>query len=170
MGRIVIRKARIIGEDAYIPLTKGYEAVVDLADLPMVEKWNWFPQINGKTIYAVRKERTRSGSTKIYMHRLIMGSPLGAEIDHIDRQGFNNRRRNLRIATRSENMINTAIRVDNTSGFKGVYSAKGKWMASIKINGVQRHLGYFVSPIEASIAYNAAAKIMRGVPTTEWRE
>lgn len=80
-------------------------------------------------------------------------------IDHRDLNGLNNRFNNLRLANQGQNCRNQSLRINNTSGFKGVYFHKGrmKWRASITINGKAIHLGYFDTPEEAHQAYVKAA-------------
>jgi hypothetical protein len=85
-------------------------------------------------------------------------------IDHIDGNKCNNRLDNLRECNNAENMKNQGIRTTNTSGFKGVswHKRDGKWAASARTNGMLKHLGYFKTPEDASIAYNEFAKINHG--------
>jgi Rieske Fe-S protein len=87
-----------------------------------------------------------------------MGDPGGLVIDHIDGDGLNNRRANLRLAAHAENMRNQRLRSDSTSGHKGVNwdSTRGKWVARIWLSGKCRHLGCFTSVESASEAYAAA--------------
>ena len=79
------------------------------------------------------------------------------KLDHIDRNKVNNKIDNLRPVTNKQNVENVGIRVDNTSGYKGVSWCKAvcKWMAKITHLGVQIYLGYFNTPEEASTAYQA---------------
>ncbi len=67
-----VRPIRIDGRFAYVPLTKGYEAIIDVEDVPIVEGWNWSASPKGGTAYAVR--RSPSGHGRVRMHRVIMGS------------------------------------------------------------------------------------------------
>ena len=98
-------------------------------------------------------------------HRLawlyMAGTFPQTDIDHIDRNPSNNRFANLRVVTRSENMQNTSKYLNNTSGFKGVSYDKStrKWYASITLNTVQKNLGRFPTPEEASAAYLVAQRI-----------
>lgn len=79
--------------------------------------------------------------------------------DHINRNGLDNRRINLRAATAFQNLGNQALRSTNKSGYKGVNwnRLRRKWQGSIKIHGRSRHLGMFTDPVDAARAYNAAA-------------
>ena len=100
---------------------------------------------------------------KLYLaHRLawlyVYGHWPSADIDHIDRCSTNNAVSNLRCATRKQNMENTGLQSNNTSGFKGVSWGKElcKWVAHIQHNRKQIHLGSFDTPEEASLACEAA--------------
>lgn len=85
-------------------------------------------------------------------------------VDHEDRDPANNRWENLREATRSENAVNSPIRANNTSGFKGACRGKGhkKWQANIRAYGKLHYLGYFNTPEEAHAAYAEASKRLHG--------
>jgi hypothetical protein len=82
-------------------------------------------------------------------------------IDHLDGNTFNNQKKNLRICTHSENMRNSKIPINNTSGYKGVSLIKNtiteKWMATIRFNNKKNYLGSFNDPVDAARAYNEAA-------------
>ncbi|MFA6118161.1 MAG: HNH endonuclease [Sphingomonas sp.] len=86
-------------------------------------------------------------------------TPDEVHIDHINGNGLDNRRSNLRGATQRQNLQNAGRRVDNTSGFKGVYysQASKKWAAQIRYEGKQKYLGLFHDARDAAKAYNAAA-------------
>jgi hypothetical protein len=93
------------------------------------------------------------------MHRLILDVMKGTFVDHKDRNGLNNRKYNLRPATKGQNVRNCKRPDDNTSGYKGVgfHGYSGRWRAYIGLNGKQKSLGYYDSPEEASDAYDTAA-------------
>jgi hypothetical protein len=101
-----------------------------------------------------RDDGSRAG---LKLHRLLL--PDWAEIDHIDGDGLNNCRSNLRAATHSQNQGNTRKRLGTSSQFKGVCWSKcaGKWRAYIRSDGKLKFLGYFASEFEAAQAYNSAA-------------
>lgn len=110
-------------------------AVVDEADLALVSKHTWTRSKCKRTFYAMT---TIDGKT-VLMHRLLMGLA-GPQVDHENGCGLDNRRENLRHATREQNARNTCRRSDNTSGVKGVYEDKrrGTWTANVFANG-RRH-------------------------------
>lgn len=144
------RPIRIEGDVAYVPLTKGYVAIIDVEDVPLVQGQNWCAYLDRNTVYAKRKGPMPERRT-ICMHRIIMGDPLGLEVDHRDGNGLNNRKRgetgNLRVATRSQNAQNQAMSVRNTSEIKGVSweDSRQKWRADIKVNCKNVAFGRFDS-------------------------
>jgi hypothetical protein len=156
------RQIRVIGDIAFVPLTKGYEAIIDAADAPMVEGRLWRALVvrrkdgSIRTIYATSRA---SGGQTIYLHRLIAGEPEGAEVDHRDGDGLLNIRSNLRVCSTSQNHCNRRLSIRNTSGFKGASwnASVGKWLARIKVNGKRHNLGHFLTPEEAHAAYVAAS-------------
>lgn len=100
----------------------------------------------------------------VRLSRLIMGAPSHLVVDHINHDKMDNRRCNLRLATRLQNNQNMAKSKANQSGYKGVclHKPSGKWLACIKVNGVRRYLGYFTDKLEAAKAYDEAARLYFG--------
>lgn len=164
MAKRSIRPIRIDGNLAYVPLTQGYEAVIDAADVPLVAEWAWCAKMGRNTVYAMRRDYSGVKPRDVLMHRAIMGNPAGFEIDHIDGDGLNNCRANLRLATHQQNMRNQRTRSDNTSCFKGVDWNKRdlKWQARIGLNGKRVSLGYFDTPEAAYAAYCSASAELHG--------
>jgi hypothetical protein len=146
-----------------IPLTQGKTAIVDDADYDWINQWKWIAHRDGKKWYADRTENGLLGPKTIKMHRLILGNT-SKETDHINGNGLDNRRSNLRECSTSENQRNKSKRDSNTSGYKGVSFNKfaKKFHAQIRVNGRRIHLGYFRTAEEAAIAYDDAAKIYHG--------
>lgn len=160
------RDVRIEGDVAYVPLTQGYEAVVDASDVPLVLGKNWFAQVarrrdgSIRSVYALTQLRREDGKQRPErMHRVILGLENDTEGDHADGDGLNNRRDNLRPATHTENGFNGRRRRDNTSGFRGVSrdDRKGLWRARIRVARKLIHLGWFSDPLEAAAAYADAS-------------
>jgi hypothetical protein len=134
--------------------------VVDEADLDLVQAYRWHVMPARHTTYAVATVGSpRAMRTTIRVHRLIMDAPQDVEVDHIDHDGLNNRRSNLRLATGTQNLGNMRHRGGTTSRYKGVYwSARDRrWLATISVASKSIHLGSFVIEEEAARAYDAAA-------------
>jgi hypothetical protein len=135
-----------------IALNRGMVSVVDDADFPLVSLYGWHARISCGIWYAVSTSRPQ-----VRMHRLILGFP-DSLIDHRDRDGLNNRRSNLRLATNSQNMMNRIKRVAGTSKFKGVCRVlSGKWQARITINHRRTVIGRFQNERDAAWCYDFAA-------------
>lgn len=158
-----IRPIRIEGNVAYVPLTKGYEAVIDAADATAVEGALWHVHVSGHTQYAGTMVAGAKRS-RAFLHRLLICADNGQVVDHIDGDGLNNRRSNLRIATQAENLRNCRKPSTNTSGVKGVHWCKRnkKWQAQIKDNGKSKYLGLFASLEDAGAAYAKASADIHG--------
>ena len=153
------RPLRLEGDIAYVTLTKGYSAIVDADDVHLVEGHNWHAFVTTRTVYAARSEKSCGRLRTIFMHRLILGDPIGLDVDHRDHDGLNNRRCNLRGATAAQNSQNQRASIKNTSGFKGVSwsQATQKWQAQIRVGGRLKYLGLFDIITDAAGAYDTAA-------------
>lgn len=139
-----------------IELSQGLVALVDDADYEQVAAvGKWYACRNGQTFYA-RKNFNRGGRQwSVIMHSVITGWPL---VDHINGNGLDNRRLNLRQATVVQNARNRRRRSDNTSGYKGVSQrAPGRFRAYIEVSGTRENLGNFATPEQAARAYDRAA-------------
>lgn len=139
-----------------IPLTNGRVAIVDAADAPALLAYSWQCVRRGKVFYAKRGE---DGRVVVYMHRQILGVTGAVLVDHRSRDGLDNRRKNLRVANRSKNGANSAIKSTNTSGLKGVHfdKSRGLWRAEITVDGKNIFLGRFASKDAAATTYDEAA-------------
>lgn len=141
-----------------ISLTQGYEAIIDDEDFSHVNKWSWSICKRAGKFYA----GATVNSKPAMLHRYILGeAPFkGAQVDHINGDGLDNRRVNLRWATMSQNQANSGKRKGNfSSKFRGVYWSKqrNKWQSEIKIDYKRKHLGFFTDELLAAHAYNEAA-------------
>lgn len=144
-----------------ITLTKGFVALVDDDDYYELSKHSWC-YAEG---YAIRSVKKESGAhTTCKMHILIIGKREGFQVDHINGNGLDNRKSNLRYATQKENSYNSKSNKGGTSKYKGVRRQRDckNWRARIQSDGKPIDLGYFSDEKEAAIAYNNAATELHG--------
>lgn len=135
-------------------------ALVDDADYDFLSAFKWHAHPMRRTVYAQRALRRPDGGwTTQYMHVLMTG---WRRTDHINGDGLDNRRANLREVTNVENARNSRIPRQNTSGFKGVTRDGSRWRARIGVNYRNRIIGWFRTPEEAALAYDQAARELFG--------
>ena len=155
-----------------IQLTQGHVAIIDIADADLADlKWQALETRDG-TCYAKRGARNPSVNKQYteYLHRVILERKLGRSLekgefcDHDNRNKLDNRRKNLRLATPSQNSMNSTKKANNTSGYKGVSwnVQKKKWSAIVSKNGKHEYVAFFNTPEEAHEAYRAAAQKLHG--------
>jgi len=134
-------------------------AIVDRCDFKRLEKYAWRITNYGYVVTGNPKRGTFR-----FLHHLVVGRTLGLDADHRDRNKLNNRRNNLRIATRSQNEANKGLRRDSTTKLKGVsfFKRDGTFRAQIGFDGRKMHIGYFDTPKQAAIAYDAEATKLFG--------
>lgn len=149
-----------------VTTANGFRFVVDDEDFDVASQGGWYGAVIDKRnggVYIIRSARTRFADGHVrrsieYLHRIIAGNPANAIIDHANGDTLDNRRSNLRLASRGQNAVNTGLRSTNRSGFKGVsFRRQGAWRAYIGIARRTIHLGYFATAEEAARAYDAAA-------------
>ena len=148
---------------------KIYLSLLDTEDFEKVNQFKWFlnPQNDSDQIFRVRTNRYLGNkkTTSIYLHHLIIDTPVGMEIDHINHNPLDNRKNNLRIVTRRQNQQNKkSARKDNkSSGIRNVYFDKslGKYKVCIRLNGKNKHIGVFDDIYEAEkVAIETRRKYM----------
>lgn len=133
-----------------IYLTQGKLAKVDDEDYSTINSFRWQAVKGRYTYYA------RGGDW--YMHQMVLNKPYD-RIDHINGDGLDNQKSNLRLANKSENARNCKLQKNNTSGFRGVSFQKQlrKWMAYIKLNNKRVYIGVFFTKEEAAYARDEMA-------------
>ncbi len=145
-----------------IELTQGYYTIIDESDFELVSRYSWRVLIqkrrNGsiKDLYA----RSRINGKIILMHRFILGlTDPKILVDHINHDGLNNCRENLRLCTSQQNCRNRQKQPGLSSKFKGVYwdRNRNKWRSSIRVDSKYINLGRFENELDAAITYNKKA-------------
>lgn len=147
-----------------IPLTRGQNALVDIADYERLNQWNWFAQWNQRTNGFYAKHHDTTTGRRLDMASEILRCKPGEEPDHRNRNSLDNRKANLRKSTHAQNLCNVGLRSHNTSGYIGVtwHAPTKQWRARIRHNWVRIHLGLFKTAEEAAKVYDKAAKRLHG--------
>ncbi len=143
-----------------IKLTQGMVALVDDEDFEYLNQWRWHACRSGKT-FCARRISTQTNYVRrspILLHRVIMNTPKDMQCDHINHNGLDNRKCNLRNCTCQENLRNR--RSTGSVKYTGVSmrSTERKFWARICVDGISISLGWFVHAWAAAIAYDRAAK------------
>ena len=145
-------------------LSKGQTTLIDDEDYPLLTRYKWHLTANGAVQGSI--PTGRRGSKHILMHRMIMNAPPNVQVDHKNGDRLDNRKENLRLCNNAENNRNVGLRKKKgrTSPYKGVSWCKNtnKWRAGITLNYRWIHLGRFIDPKEAALAYDNAAMLYFG--------
>lgn len=130
----------------------------DEVDAELVAAHRWHVRRGTHTNYVSRSTATNGKRQCVYLHREIMQAPQGVEVDHINGNGLDNRRVNLRLVSHAANLANNR-QAPGISGFKGVWPShnSSRWVAVIKRHGQRRFLGTFDTPAQAHNAWLEAA-------------
>jgi hypothetical protein len=150
-----------------IPLTQGKWATVDEEDAPFLAQYRWCTTMCGSGhVYAATTfwNPATKKARMVYMHRLLLDAAQGVQVDHENNNGLDNRRSNIRVATRSQNMGNQSPGSRNTSGYKGASFNRhyGKWLAQINCDKKHYFLGWHRDAESAARAYDAKARELFG--------
>lgn len=149
-----------------IPLTQGKVALVDDSDYEELNKHKWYAHRHAtKGRFYARRNTTINGERiTIRMHRQLLGIGEDSKVltDHLDNNGLNNQRNNIRITNTFGNQWNKGKQINNTSGYKGIswHKQRQKWYASIKTNNQLIYLGVFVDINDAVAAYKQAEALL----------
>lgn len=136
--------------------------MVDDYDFDQVSKYKWRVLVFRHSCYAIAHIPDAdhpSGRRAVYLHRFILDLPKGRqpEVDHINHDGLDCRRSNMRICSRSENQRNSRFRGKNKSGFLGVFASGNRWYASVQVNGIRYESDRFECVIDAAKAHDVLA-------------
>ena len=133
---------------------KGYALISD-EDFEEISKYRWYlhPDLWNKYVNMKKDKKT------VYLHRFLMNAKKGQFVDHINGDGLDNRRENLRLCTNAQNGMNRKMQKNNVSGFRGVYSRNNgtRWEAQIYLKSKRIYLGNFDSAEKAAHIYDLAA-------------
>lgn len=133
-------------------------AIIDKEDLDRVKAFNWTLYKNGNTIYVLSSWR----QLQVSLHRLICSFPVGMVVDHIDMNGLNNSKSNLRICTHLQNMANRRPQKGSKLGIKGVIFRRNRFIASVCVNSKKIIVGNYMTKEEAVLAYNEKVLELKG--------
>lgn len=150
-----------------IKLTQGKYTIVDDDDFEHLSFFKWCVHSSKKGVhkYAYRSQKIKGKRFSVMMHRQILNVIGNVKVDHINHNTLDNRKKNLRICSDSQNNMNQLPQGrKKQSKYKGVgfHKKAQKWRAYIKKSGKQTHIGYYETQLECAIAYNEAAKKLFG--------
>lgn len=152
-----------------INLTQNNSVIVNDIDYKNVGMFKWRTG-GSRLLYAVREIWNKGNRYTEHMHRVILEKKIGRKLikgeiaEHLNGNGLDNRRRNLRVGNQTLNLANSHIRIDNTSGHKGIYwdKSRNNWQAYINFNKKRYHLGRFKKKEDAIKVYDKKAKELFG--------
>lgn len=140
-----------------LTLPDGQVALIDDDDAPRVAGPRWYAARRGHVWYV----QAGVGRTTLYLHRVILNAPPGVTVDHVNHDGLDCRKQNLRLASQTQQNANQCKRAVRSSRFKGVHrwldDGRVRWRAGVSVNGVQRRVSC-ATEIEAALVYNELAR------------
>jgi len=145
-----------------IDVYNGYSALVDDADFPHLSQKRWHLAGHRGTMYVTTSAWVGGKCVSVPMHTLIASAPLGMVVDHVNGNRLDNRRSNLRICTRTENLWNRHAAPRGVSRFSGVTYEGNRWRARISRENHRINIGVFAREVDAAIAYDAKCRALRG--------
>jgi hypothetical protein len=153
-----------VSETVRVPLTRGKFALIDDADASRVLQHRWRVRQAPHTSYAITDIRNQRGELHtVSMHRFILEPEAGLVVDHLDDNGLNNTRANMRLCSQAENAARVR-RPTSRSGYRGVNRQvlASTWVARICYRGQQIDLGSYPTAEQAARAYDAKARELHG--------
>lgn len=145
---------------AKIPLRDGLFTLIDESDSQMLASYRWWLRSAGERSkdYAYTQVRGKT----VYLHRMLLRPRAGFFVDHVNGDGLDNRRSNLRVCSPSENTANRAVR--NKYGYRGIEPTFGGklWRAKAQKGGVQKYASLFETKEDAARAYDEMARELFG--------
>lgn len=148
-----------------IRLTQEKVALVDDEDFERLNQYKWYAMRGDATYYASRKAGTWRAQQTILMHNDVLPTEEGCTPDHVDGNGLNNQKHNLRPATRHQQAGNVNKKRGSRSRYKGVSVSASRinpWAAFISVDGVNTYLGIFPTEEQAAREYDASARNIFG--------
>lgn len=147
-----------------INITQGKVAIVDAEDFEQINQWRWFANRKGKLWYVGRWVTIEGKKYQVYMHRFITNAPKGKVVDHINGNGLDNRRSNLRICTHRENLRNRGATSKNEYGNKCIYwdKSRNQWSVRVNVGGKLAYLGRFKDLAKAILVRDNFLKEFHG--------
>jgi hypothetical protein len=150
----------IIGDEVEMDLTRDKSTTLEFKDWLLVSKYRWIAHSRGYGFYVLSWKFVGGKRLVLRMHREIMNTT--GEVDHIDHNPLNNRRSNLRLASRTENVRNTGPRAKNKLGYKGVDRVAKGYRAQIQADKKKINIGTFETLQEAIEHYDMASLAHHG--------
>jgi hypothetical protein len=138
--------------------------LIDDEDYDKIKDYKWYIVKDHRNYYVMKTQKNHCNLSTIRMHTIFMNPPKGLQVDHINGNGLDNRKCNLRIVTPQQNQMNKCKQINSSSIYKGVHweTKRQKWRTQIYFKYHRYYLGYYKSEIEAAVAYNEKAKELFG--------